>query len=109
MNHEGATTEDVTGRYLGLVDLVNEMQPQITRLGAGIIAALLLDIAADTRQFARIFDVEHALVLREVNMLAQANGPLQITRRDARTQRSFFALSEAGRIFDGVFERENDI
>ena len=63
--------------------------PRLGTLGAGILAGINLDIAHDSRSFARTLGIEHALVLREVEMLAEV-GLLTVTRRDDRTQRCFY-------------------
>ncbi|MFK4823664.1 hypothetical protein ACI0FM_02520 [Paenochrobactrum sp. BZR 588] len=87
---------DLTKHFVTLVEAIEAKQLPITRLGAGIIAALLLDGAHDSRSFSRLFEIEHALVLRALAYLAAEDGFLTITRRDERTQRSFYSLSEKG-------------
>lgn len=67
----------------------------LSALGAGLLAAAGLGISGDSRSFARDFGLAHALVLREVTSLVEA-GLLTVPRRDARSQRSFFAPSPAG-------------
>lgn len=87
---------DITGHFITLVEAIEAKDQHLSRLGAGILAALLLDGAHDSRAFSRLFDIEHALVLRELTELASEGGLLTILRRDERTQRSFYALSPAG-------------
>lgn len=105
------TTDETTSgadeavRYMALVDIVDAAGAgQFSRLGAGIIAGVLLGVANDSRSFARLLDVAHALVLREVNVMASDDGLLQVTRRDARTQRSFYELSAAGQRFAALID-----
>ena len=66
--------------------------PWLSTMGGGIIAAITLDIAHDSRSFARTFGIEHALVLREVQILEDMDR-LQVTRRDERTQRCSYQLA----------------
>lgn len=102
--HEAIPTEifdtiqlsDLTRYFVELVESIEANGLPLTRLGAGIVAALLLDAAHDSRTFARLFEIEHALVLRELANLAAEDGFLTISRRDERTQRSFYSLSEKG-------------
>ncbi|WP_422718082.1 hypothetical protein [Falsochrobactrum tianjinense] len=82
--------------YMALVDLLEAASGKISRLGAGIIAALALDIASDSRSFARLLGVAHALVLREVALLGEEGSYIAIRQRDARTQRIRYELSRAG-------------
>ncbi|WJH37758.1 hypothetical protein N7E02_02855 (plasmid) [Aliirhizobium terrae] len=71
-------------------------------LACGLLAAVGLGLAGDSRGFARDSETEHALVLREVGRLADELKFLVIVRTDERTQRRFLALSEAGRtLIDG--------
>lgn len=69
----------------------------LTPLCAGILVALDLGLARDSRTFARRFDIAHALVLRECTMLTEDLGLITIIRRDERTQRLFPELTEKGR------------
>ncbi|RWR05700.1 hypothetical protein [Paenirhodobacter populi] len=66
-------------------------------LACGLLAAVALGLSGDSRGFARDFGIAHALVLREVNILSGDLGLLTVTRNDERTQRSFLALSPAGK------------
>lgn len=68
----------------------------LSPLSAGILAALDLGLARDSRTFARVFDVAHALVLRECTTLVEDLGFLSMIRRDERTQRLFPALTNTG-------------
>lgn len=87
---------DLTSYFVALVEAIEAKDLPVTRLGAGIIAALFLDGAHDSRSFSRLFEIEHALVLRELTALAAEDGFLIITRKDEPTQRSFYILSSKG-------------
>lgn len=72
-------------------------------LAAGILAARALDLASDSRSFARQFGVAHALVLRECVALEQELGLLQLDDRGDRSLRQFFDLTQAGQaLIDGL-------
>ncbi len=82
--------------YMAFVDALMTASRSLTGLGAGIIAALVLDIASDSRTFARLLGVAHALVLREISVLGQEHGYVRIRQRDPRTQRTRYELNAAG-------------
>ena len=82
--------------YMALVDALEAQSGRISRLGAGILAATALGIASDSRSFARILGVAHALVLRELVALSGEGGYIRILKRDERTQRTRYALNRAG-------------
>ncbi|ACB80219.1 conserved hypothetical protein [Methylorubrum populi BJ001] len=81
--------------FLAATDTIAALRPDLSLLEAGILAGLHLGLAADSRSFARIFGVEHALVLRAVEGLTGAT-LLTVTARDGRTQRTRYAASAAG-------------
>lgn len=82
---------------MALVDAVESAASgRVTRLGAGILAALSLNIASDSRSFARILGIAHALVLREIASLSAEDGTIFISKSDERTQRKWYALTAAG-------------
>lgn len=83
-------------RFLALVGDVVRAEPGLAPLAAAVIVALHLGVAADSRDFARNLGVEHALALREVTALAE-RGLIAIGRRNARTQRTAYALTATGR------------
>lgn len=85
-------TSDGAAIYLAEVEEACAADPRLSPLGAGILAGIALDIAHDSRGFARIFGVEHALILREVQQLADIER-LVVTKRDARTQRCSYAAA----------------
>jgi len=88
--------EETAAEYMALVEKLTGHAQDLSSLGAGIIAALALGVASDSRAFARVLGIEHALVLREVNLLGADGGYLQITQRDPRTQRTRYELSPVG-------------
>ncbi|MGW5959870.1 hypothetical protein [Methylorubrum thiocyanatum] len=81
--------------FLVATDTIAALRPDLSLLEAGLLAGLHLGLAADSRSFARIFGVEHALVLRAVEGLTGAT-LLTVTARDGRTQRTRYAASAAG-------------
>ena len=87
-------SDDPVDRYMALVEAVLEVEAA-TSLGAGILAAAHLGIAADSRSFAKTLGIAHALVLREVDGLSDEAGWLTVTKRDPRTQRTFYALTDS--------------
>lgn len=83
--------------FLDAVAAVRFMAPDLSPVGAAILCALQLGIAADSRSFSLKLGLEHALTLREITALSSKQlGLVRIVRRDPRTQRTVFALSEAG-------------
>lgn len=82
--------------FLAAADTIAALRPELSLLEAGVLAGLHLGLAADSRSFARVFGVEHALVLRAVEELA-GGALLAVTARDARTQRTRYEASPAGR------------
>jgi hypothetical protein len=87
---------DMAGHFITLVEAIEAKNKGLSRLGAGLLAALLLDGAHDSRSFSKLFDIEHALVLREVTLMSAEGGCFIMKRRDERTQRCFYALSDEG-------------
>ncbi|MBO0140071.1 hypothetical protein JZX87_02675 [Agrobacterium sp. Ap1] len=87
-------TEDSveTERFLALVAELQEKDPRLTSLQAAIIVAAEANIALDSRSFARLLGVAHALALRELNALVEMGGPLRIVKRETRTLRSFYVV-----------------
>ncbi|CAO4169325.1 Formate dehydrogenase subunit B [Methylorubrum extorquens] len=81
--------------FLAATDTIAALRPELSLLEAGILAGLHLGLAADSRSFARIFGVEHALVLRAVESLT-AEALITVTARDGRTQRTRYEASPAG-------------
>jgi hypothetical protein len=83
--------------FMAEVEAIVARAPELSLLDAALIAALDQGIASDSRSFARIFGVAHALVLRAVSDLEDRFGFVHAVERDARTQRTRLALTEAGR------------
>ena len=81
--------------FLAATDAVAALQPDLSTLEAGLLAALHLGLAEDSRSFARVFGIEHALVLRAVESLT-AETLITVTARDGRTQRTRYEASPAG-------------
>ena len=75
--------------------LLRADQLQISPLAAGILVAVDMGIT-DTRSFARLLGIEHALVLREVAELSGPHGPITVTARQAKTLRTSLALTDVG-------------
>lgn len=91
--------------FMALTAGIAEKDRKLSSLAAGIVASLHLGIAGDSRSFARIFGIEHALVLRAINELDGLEPQVEITRRDARTQRTFLQLTPSGiRLADESFK-----
>lgn len=82
--------------FLTRVDAIRAQDPLLSPLVAGIVAAVSIGIATDSRTFAKLFGIAHALVLREINQLTGPDAPIEITRRDARTQRTHLKLTVKG-------------
>lgn len=82
--------------FLALVEAIRSQDARLSPLGAGIIAAISEGIADDSRTFARLFGIAHALVLREINLLCGPDAPIEMVRRDARTQRAHLNLTVKG-------------
>ncbi|GLK78979.1 hypothetical protein [Methylopila turkensis] len=83
--------------FMAAVEAMVEAAPGLTPLHAGVLTALGAGVAGDSRSFAKVFGLAHALVLRAVSDLADELGLVSVAARDARTQRAKLALTEAGR------------
>jgi len=79
-------------RFLALVAAAQEKDPALTSIQAAIIVAVELDIAKDSRNFAKVLGIEHALALRELNALADRDMVI-VQKRDPRTLRTFYQLA----------------
>lgn len=82
--------------FVAMAERLARLDPRLSMLQAGLLAAVHLDIAHDSRSFARLLGIEHALVLREITALCGAGDLLAVTRRDERTMRTFFAPGAGG-------------
>ncbi|WP_020180665.1 hypothetical protein [Methylopila sp. M107] len=83
--------------FMAEAEAVAGRLPGLSMLEAGLLVAMREGIAADTRSFSNLFGVAHALVLRVVNDLSDDRRLVTETGRDARTQRTRLALTDAGR------------
>lgn len=91
-----AEVEITEEAFLSKAAALSAMSDPLTQLGAAILLAVDLGIAKDSRSFARIFGLEHALVLRAVTELSGDNASLlRITQRNERTQRTAYSLTAA--------------
>jgi len=68
----------------------------LSALGPALVASLALGITTDTRHFARIFGVAHALVIREAVSLDGELGLVRTQDRGEPSQRLFLSLTSAG-------------
>ncbi|GAA4160147.1 hypothetical protein [Shinella granuli] len=80
------------GDFLALVARLQGEDPRLTGIQAALFAAVRTGVASDSRTFARRLGLAHALVLRELNALAE-QGAIRIDGRDARTMRTRYSLA----------------
>ncbi len=98
--------EDAGTLFMSWVEAINAAgPPTLSALGAGLLAALHLDVASDSRTFSRLLGIEHALVLREITGLSAEGGLLTVLSRDPRTQRTRIAPSKTGAALIAAAER----
>ena len=88
MTGEAADAE----RFLALAARLQDEDPNLSPIQAGLLAAASLGIARDSSTFARLLGLAHALVLRELNALAERGDLLSIEKRDERTMRTHYVL-----------------
>jgi hypothetical protein len=81
----GVTAEADIEMFTDRVELHQQRNPTLTALQAGLIAAAELGIARDTGTFARVLGIAHALVLREVNSLADRELSFKVISRSRRS------------------------
>jgi len=92
-----------TDAFLALAGRLQHEEERLTSVQAGLLAAAHLGIAGNSRAFSKLFGMPHAVVLRELNALAGMDGDLvRITRRDAKSLRTFFEPGGPGRLRDGA-------
>lgn len=82
--------------FLAVVEAIRRQDATLAPLGAGIIAAISQGVTDDSRTFARLSGIAHALVLREINLLCGPQAPIEIVHRDTRTQRTHLKLTVKG-------------
>ncbi|MBB4196178.1 hypothetical protein GGE45_004128 [Rhizobium aethiopicum] len=80
-------------RFLALVAAAQARDAALTSIQAGLLVAAELGIASDSRSFARMLGIAHALVLRNLSALAERDDMLQIVKRDPRTMRVHYRLA----------------
>ncbi len=95
-------------RFMALVARLQADDPLLTPIQAGLVVAAGLGIAGDSRTFARLLDLAHALVLRELTALVARN-LLYVTKRDGRTMRSHFVPGDAVARYAPLFQRDDTI
>jgi phage regulator Rha-like protein len=82
--------------FMAAVEQIMQGSSQaLTATGAAILLAIQLDIATDSRSIAKQLGLAHALVLREIAALSPRF--VRVTKRDARTQRSFLEATAEGK------------
>lgn len=81
---------------VGLVEALARLRPDDDPLDALLLAAAHLGLAADSRTLAKNLDAAHAHALRALTSVEDA-GLVAVIKRDARTSRTHYALTEAGR------------
>ncbi|UNZ51587.1 hypothetical protein [Agrobacterium tumefaciens] len=87
--------EQSAAAFMAAVERVQESSSQVlTATGAAILLAVYLNIAADSRSIANRLGLAHALILREITLLSPRF--VRVTKRDARTQRSYLETTEEG-------------
>ena len=87
-------TED---QFLEAVSAIRFVAPDISPIGAAILAAIHYDVAKDSRAFSLKIDIEHALTLREITALSSPElGLIEIVSRNERTQRTQIELTGKG-------------
>jgi hypothetical protein len=92
--HEAIQTHepaDAATRFFTEVGRICDGDPWISPLGGGILAGVTLDIAHNSRAFSRALGIEHALVIREVGVLADL-GRLTVNKRNERSHSCSYEL-----------------
>jgi hypothetical protein len=89
-NHSGKDDAPDAEHFLHLVERTLVGNPELSPIQGAILVAARQDIACDSKTFARLFGMAHAIVLRELNALMQATGLVTQTKRDTRTLRTHY-------------------
>ncbi|MBX4909035.1 MULTISPECIES: hypothetical protein [Rhizobium] len=84
---------EAVDRFLALVAATQDGDAALTSLQAGLLVAAELGIASDSRSFARMLGIAHALVLRDLSALTERDDKLRIVKRDPRTMRVHYSLA----------------
>ena len=87
-------TDDAVEIYFAEVERICTKDPWLSPLGGGILAGIALDVAHDSRAFAKALGIAHAIVLREIQTLVDLER-LVVTRRDDRTHRCSYVRTAA--------------
>ncbi|CAN7270032.1 hypothetical protein HW571_04460 [Agrobacterium genomosp. 3] len=95
--------EQSAAAFMAAVEQIRGQSQQLTATGAAILLAIHLDIATDSRSIANRLGLAHALVLREIAALSPRF--VRVTKRDARTQRSFLEATAEGQALAGSSSR----
>lgn len=95
--------EQSAAAFMAAVEQIRRQSQQLTATGAAILLAIHLDIATDSRSIANRLGLAHALVLREIAALSPRF--VRVTKRDARTQRSFLEATAEGQALAGSSSR----
>lgn len=77
-------------QFLHLVERALIRNPGLSPVQGAILVAARQDIARDSRTFARLFGMAHAIVLRELNALLQSTDLMTVTRHDTLTLRTHY-------------------
>ncbi|MCB4768709.1 hypothetical protein LGR54_08850 [Ancylobacter sp. Lp-2] len=84
--------------FMDEVSALVEEQPELSPLDAGVLVALEHGVARDTRAFAKLFGIAHALVLRAASELEDRFGLVVADPRQERSQRRHLSLTPAGHL-----------
>lgn len=95
--------EQSAAAFMAAMEQIRGQSQQLTATGAAILLAIHLDIATDSRSIANRLGLAHALVLREIAALSPRF--VRVTKRDARTQRSFLQATAEGQALAGSSSR----
>lgn len=95
--------EQSAAAFMAAVEQIRGQSQQLTATGAAILLAIHLDIATDSRSIANRLGLARALVLREIAALSPRF--VRVTKRDARTQRSFLEATAEGQALAGSSSR----
>lgn len=89
------TDDQSATRFFAVVEEIGKSAPvAMDATGAALIAALYLGVGSDSRSLSNTLGIAHALILREISALSDQF--LKVSRRDARTQRTWLELTSEG-------------
>jgi hypothetical protein len=81
-------------RFMALAARLQQEDPHLSGVQAGMIVAFDLGIARDSRSFSRLLGIEHSIALRELTDIP--GDWLQVTSKDERTLRTFYRRAGDG-------------